>query len=635
MRTGPSFRLSASKPMTPARRPGYGLSYSAYGSPSSVASTPSGGSFGTSMYSRSFTGGSFGKSVGKSFSATNLRQQFNTDGEGVLSPGAFAPGSSRYSSGSIRRLTVDRSLKADLFNRPSSQQLALPPPQNGSKNNQVNGTANGDAMDDAPSLDQSHRARAKKVSFSQDTNGEGNGNQSDTDNNTGTSAQHQSAETSGQDRRSLNIGSTSATETSNGQKLAVVAEADETDAGQKQTPELANPALPKIQGPPGPYWMKPTLAEIRNMPRTEKKHFRGFQVGRHGYGYLTFDEEVDLDTIPVHDLWGPGKIIEIDVRHISVYNDKNKDKNKDKYPNPKPPVGQGLNVPSTLHIANAWPRQHKKSVRDADPVLYDSHIKTLKAIPGTAFVSYDNHTGTWTFKVAHFSRYGLEYDNDESDDDSSRDEHGRLEDQPSSSVVGVQNNRSDANSMEVDEDSFSGDDTFEFRKKTVPGEFDEQNAIDYDADDLFAADQTAGEASGSERSAGSESDGSDDEINMAGTFPQITTPGSINGTPVKAATQIGGRAWDTPGKPLIELDDDWAEHLQRTISPRKQDRDFLRQTQNNAPLDRALSPIKAKPASEQNEIRTNIDLMNSLFGDHEERMARSRGKTGGGRRTEV
>ena len=49
--------------------------------------------------------------------------------------------------------------------------------------------------------------------------------------------------------------------------------------------------------------------------------------------------------------------------------------------------------------------------------LFDKHLKRLMNIGGTTFVSYDSNTGVWVFKVPHYTRYGLDYDDDEMEDD--------------------------------------------------------------------------------------------------------------------------------------------------------------------------------------------------------------------------
>jgi nuclear pore complex protein Nup98-Nup96 len=631
----PSFRLTSSKLMTPPRRLGYGFTYSTYGTPNSAASTPGGGGLSSSMYGRSFTGGSFGRSVGKSFSATNLRQQFAADGESVLSPGAFAPGSSRYSSGSIRRLTIDRNIKTDLFSRPAPSQPTQPQPsplsQPGpsSTNGGTNGGINGEAPNGTATTEQPNKLK-KRVSFDNNTNGgrqdgslnEVNGALVPTDNDgPEPSAEEQGFLRSSRRGKPIN-GPASAPpqmEQVRGNELAVVPEDRETDSMISKM-RLPTDAPAAVDPKPGEYWMKPSRAGLSKMPRDRLQHYKGFQVGRHGCGYVTFDEEVDLTTVALDDLFG--KIVEIRIRSISVYSDAST----------KPPRGKGLNVPSTIHLENSWPRSRGAPSSATSGPLFDRHIQRLKRMPNTQYVSYDTQTGVWTFQVPHYTRYGLDFDDeDESGDDSldqnepdhtgpdqaEPDETPRAEDRADSLM--------DLDGQTTEESS--PDDTFDFKRKSVPGGFDHQ-------DDSFLDDAAAGAVTGSDGSYESDEQESGDETSMAGSFPQPEQPTRLIETPVKS-TMKASQAWGTPGRPLIDLDGDWADQLRRTISPRKQNREALREIQGKVMLDRVSLPTKQQTVSKENEIRTNIDLMNSLFGQHEERMALSRKKNEGEQAIEV
>lgn len=674
MRATPSFRLSsASKLMTPPRRQGYGFTYSTYGTPNSAASTPGGGGLSSSMYGRSFTGGSFGRSVGKSFSASNLRQQFAADGESVLSPGAFAPGSSRYSSGSIRRLTIDRNLKTDLFSRPSPTQPALPAPP--STNGVTNATTNGDANNGSTPAEQPNKLK-KRVSFDKDTAGGVQDGQLNAVNGalvrTETDDPEPTAEEQGFLRSSRRGKPTNGTasappqmEQVRGNELAVVPEDRETDNAIPKM-RLPTDAPAAVDPKPGEYWMKPSRAELSKMPRDKLQHFKGFQVGRQGCGYVTFDGEVDLTTIPLDDLFG--KIIEIRIRSISVYSDAST----------KPPRGKGLNVPSTIHLENSWPRARGGAPSSATSgPLFDRHILRLKRMPNTQYLSYDTQTGVWTFKVPHYTRYGLDYDDEEEnredlEDSGLIDPPEHIIEPDSTPRVGNQAQ----NMLDVDEDtpedSLPEDDTFDFKKKKrMPGAFTSLSTFDCDQDMSFsegpaadadsfdfkktgmpgawaslslthheqdkplAQERSADAGSEFDHSGESEQEGSGDEVQMAGAFPRAIEPIHGTGNPTKSAMKSPQLPWGTPGKPLIDLDGDWAEQLQRTISPRKQNREALREIQGNVLLDRPTSPTKQQTVNQKNEIRTNIDLMNSLFGQHEERMALSRQKHGGGHGIEV
>ena len=653
----PSFRLTSSKLMTPPRRLGYGFTYSTYGTPNSAASTPGGGGLSSSLYGRSFTGGSFGRSVGKSFSATNLRQQFAADGDSILSPGAFAPGSSRYSSGSIRRLTIDRNIKTDLFSRPSPSQAvqavqavqaaqpdqSAQPGSNSSNGgtNAMNGTVNGEASTGTANTEQPSKLK-KRVSFDNNTNG---GAQADSLNGvngalvpTDNDGPEASAEEQGFLRSSRRgkptNGSASAPpqmEQVRGNELAVVPEDRETDSMISKM-RLPTDAPATVDPKPGEYWMKPTRAELSKMPRDRLQHFKGFQVGRYGCGYVTFDEEVDLTTVALDDLFG--KIVEIRIRSISVYSDAST----------KPPRGKGLNVPSTIHLENSWPRSRGAPSSATSGPLFDRHIQRLKRMPNTHYVSYDTQTGVWTFQVPHYTRYGLDFDDEDGSEDSleqsesDQSEPGQTAGQVAGQMAGQTagqtagqieagqtpraQDRADS-MMDLDGhtpgESSPEDDTFDFKRKSLPGGFDR-------LDESFLDDTAAGAVTGSDESYESDEQESGDDLNMAGSFPEPEQATELIETPVKSAMKARKHAWDTPDRPLIDLDGDWAEQLRRTISPRKQNREALREIQGKVMLDRVSLPPKKQTVSKEKEIRTNIDLMNSLFGQHEERMALSRKK---------
>ena len=409
-----------------------------------------------------------------------------------------------------------------------------------------------------------------------------------------------------------------------GNELAVVPEDRETD-NTVSNMRLPTDAPAAVDPKPGEYWMKPSRAELSKMPRDKLQHFKGFQVGRQGCGYVTFEDEVDLTTVPLDDLFG--KIVEIRIRSISVYSDAST----------KPPRGKGLNVPSTIHLENSWPRARGAPSSATSGPLFDRHILRLKKMPNTQYVSYDTQTGVWTFQVPHYTRYGLDYDDelengDNGDDGGVSDDSG-LSEPPHDIVEPGQSPRAESaagSMMSVDgrtpEDSSLEDDTFDFKKKIVPGGFDRLSAVDYHEDESFIGDGAAGAVSGSDRSYESDLHESGDEAYMAGSFPQQQRLTDTLETPIKSAPKASQRPWGTPGRPLIDLDGDWAEQLQRTISPRKQNRDALREIQGKVLLERAILPTKQQTVSNQNEIRTNIDLMNSLFGQHEERMALGRKK---------
>lgn len=591
----PSLRLNQSRYNTPPRRPGFGFSYSTYGTPNSAASTPGGSGLSNSLYgSRTFNGGSFGRSFGKSASASNLRSQFNGESEGVLSPTAFVTSNSRWSSGNMRRLTIDRSIRNDLFSRPSLPALptnALDKPVNGNKEVvAVNG--------EPPSTEPANKLK-KRVSFDKDTTGGLNGTlngESGALVRTETENEAVDAATNG---RTSNGTVTPEVEPVRGNELAVVPEDRESDS----VVSSKAPVQAKPDPQPGDYWMKPTRAELSKLPREKLARFVGFQVGRKGCGKVEFTAPVDLTSIPLDDLYE--KIVEIRLRSVTVYPD----------PSTKPPVGKGLNVPSMISIENSWPRARGQPSSATSGPIFDKHVNRLKKMHGTEFVNYEVMTGVWSFRVPHYTRYGLDYD--EEDDDLNQ---SRISAAPDS--LGGSQSR-EASIMEIDSEDpddygDAGDDTFAFKQKSLPGGYGRRSVIDYPAQAIEE------DTPGFESADPSDSDEDlDNEVSMAGSYP-LPTLDSPN-KPILKPSGMG-----TPGKALINIEGDWAEQLQRTISPRKQNRDALRDVQSKVLLDRAYEPMR--PRSQLNnktEFRTSIDIMNSLFSRHEERMAGLKGRKKG------
>lgn len=99
-------------------------------------------------------------------------------------------------------------------------------------------------------------------------------------------------------------------------------------------------------------------------------------------------------------------------RSINIYPDESK----------KPPVGQGLNRRAQVTLDKVWPfdKKGKVLVTDVETLSkmdYAGRLRRLSEKQNTRFVEYRPDTGSWVFKVEHFSKYGHR-DSDESDDES-------------------------------------------------------------------------------------------------------------------------------------------------------------------------------------------------------------------------
>ena len=621
----------SSRLITPQKRGGFGFSYSTYGTPSSassVSSTPG-------TLTNSLLGSSIGRSLGKSFSTSNLRRTYDGDSESIMAPGAFSASNSRYStSGSMRRLTIDRSLKTDLFSTPT-----------------VSGQSSPDKYDSGrtPSI------LKKKVSFDATTVG-GNGNTNGLTNGVSDNSPTPSAQEQGYLRSSTAPrangranGSNGATAQSQlemsqvkGNELAIVHEDDSQEL--TRGPPASRLRQDQSDPEPGRYWIKPSIPELKKMSRDQLKQLSGVQIGREHCGFCAFDEPVDMTTVDLDNIFGT--IAVISVRSLTIYP---KDVRK-------PPVGKGLNVPSIITMANSWPRKRDKRTPsyETSGARFDKHVGRLSRHDGTEFIRYDKETGEWIFRVPHFTTYALDYDDDDDQSMAESMQSGILSEvlpssqlsTPKAQFGGMLSKSSVQGSSVFAEDdtqaSSEPEDTFEFKKKRLfPGAFDDLPAFDDDREmeevkedgQSFLGDRSVVSGSEEEDEPSEQEEADvvenqslivrDMDVDMVGSFPGLDSPPDTFPKSILKATRSGDNELGTPRKPGVTLGDDWTEQLQRTISPRKQDRQALRASQ--ALLFRVQNfdvPDLArgsKPKTDTGEIATSIDLMNSLFGKEEAR----------------
>jgi nuclear pore complex protein Nup98-Nup96 len=375
------------------------------------------------------------------------------------------------------------------------------------------------------------------------------------------------------------------------------------------------------------------MDQLKKMSKQELRSVPDFIVGRHNIGQIKFHhgKPVDLSEVDLDKLFGD--IVQLSARNATVYGESCTCL-------PKPPLGTALNQPSEIVLANSWPRNRagKKDVK---------HLERLKRVAGTTFIAYNQSTGEWTFSVPHFSSYGLDYDDysDEEDDDASSD----LSDVPDT-PAGQQHRSSQMTSTPQD-DSFdsptqtqsSPDDTFDFKKgmrgsrASVPGGFGDDSAY-MDEEEM---DDAQGQSFLGRRSVGS-LDGQQDadydeeseselehDQNMADSVsgPIRTTEqdtakedpfrSTLKPKSILKASQLMKPGTGTPSKAQPVFDDDWANQLQRTISPKKQDRYALRESQGNVLREHEAHPTNFSQSFGARQMTTAMDLMDSLFGEAE------------------
>lgn len=642
----PQYRLNpamSARYVTPQRR-GYGFSYSTYGTPQSAmssASTPGG-------LSASLLGGSIGRNLGKSFSTSNLRRNYDADGDSILSPGAFTASSSRFSQhGSMKKLTIDRTLRSDLF---GTAPLALPSTEKSDPKNSASlkKRVSFDATAVGGNVNSTSEANGTAESSGALPDGTTNGELSPTP-----SAQEQGYLRSSS-RMNLFSGKMNGARRSQGghqpessqvrgNELAIVHEDGSLEESEEDISRaLANRDLTDPE--PGAYWTEPPMAELKRMSRDQLKKIEGFRVGRERCGECQFKAPVDLTTVDLDNFFG--HIADITIRSCTIYTTTAN----------KPPQGRGLNVPARITLENSWPRSRNKRdpLPDISGPAFEKHVQRLKGVRGTTFIAYDKKQGAWTFEVPHFTTYALDYEDDENEADPN-DSSGlsdatdpptptpRIRQSRAGSTPAPARSGARESSMLTDsfvQPSSEPDDTFEFKKRRVPGEFDEAPAVGEDEAEMediqedgppFLAqrsvvqpDDDLDEPSEIEPSrtienqsliVRAEEEDNDVTVDMVGSFPEERGSRSI--------LQNGSYDQATPLKALLDLHDDWAAQLQRTISPRKRDRQALKDSQallfHDADLDMHASRTTKSPKMDGGEITNSIDLMKSLLGKEEMR----------------
>lgn len=150
------------------------------------------------------------------------------------------------------------------------------------------------------------------------------------------------------------------------------------------------------------YYTIPTLDEILQLMDEEGRCIvPNFTIGRKGYGNVYFNEPIDVANLNLDE------IVHFRHKEVIIYPD---DENK-------PPVGQGLNRKAQITLDQVWP--HDKALHEPikDPqrlalMDYEGKLRRVCDKHDTRFLEYRPDTGSWVFKVDHFSKYGLS-DSDE------------------------------------------------------------------------------------------------------------------------------------------------------------------------------------------------------------------------------
>ncbi|KAL3778208.1 hypothetical protein ACHAW5_009610 [Stephanodiscus triporus] len=162
-----------------------------------------------------------------------------------------------------------------------------------------------------------------------------------------------------------------------------------------------NPFVPKLTKPG--YNVYPSIAELEAMSEADLAAVTGFKVERPQYGSVAWDGAVDVRGVDIDS------VVVIERKNVSVYDEAEAN-------GEKPQQGSKLNRPAVITMYDVYPKEGAESSAEAKDKLQRKIEKSTKKM-GAELISFDSESGVWTFRVGHFSRYGL----DDSDDDSDND----------------------------------------------------------------------------------------------------------------------------------------------------------------------------------------------------------------------
>jgi nuclear pore complex protein Nup98-Nup96 len=150
------------------------------------------------------------------------------------------------------------------------------------------------------------------------------------------------------------------------------------------------------------YITSPSIEELNTLSEADLAAVSNFGISREGFGRISWDGAVDVRGIDLD------KVVAIDSRDIAVYDDEESTANK-------PPAGTKLNRPAVLTLQNIYPKDGIAKEKFEQKLIKKSTIMEAD------FISYDISTGEWKFRVHHFSRYGLDDDDDTDVEDEAID----------------------------------------------------------------------------------------------------------------------------------------------------------------------------------------------------------------------
>ncbi|XP_045508854.1 nuclear pore complex protein Nup98-Nup96, partial [Colias croceus] len=166
--------------------------------------------------------------------------------------------------------------------------------------------------------------------------------------------------------------------------------------------------------PPHPAGVKLTRPGYYTIPSLEEmtKYLRPdgtcvvphLTIGRRNYGNVFYNCEIDVAGLDLDAL------VHFLNKEVIIYPEDSE----------RPPVGEGLNRKAIVTLDRVWPRDktEKRPVTEPERLLkmdFEGKLRRVCDKHDTQFIEYRPQTGSWVFKVEHFSKYGLT-ESDEEDE---------------------------------------------------------------------------------------------------------------------------------------------------------------------------------------------------------------------------
>ncbi|KPM09150.1 nuclear pore complex protein Nup98/Nup96-like protein [Sarcoptes scabiei] len=154
------------------------------------------------------------------------------------------------------------------------------------------------------------------------------------------------------------------------------------------------------------YYTIPSLEECDQFynPDDDSCILENFTVGRVDYGSIYWRGPLNIKGINLDE------IVHIRRKEVIVYPDDDL----------KPPKGEGLNRPAQITLDQVWPidKTSRELIRDAERLRVMKYAEKLEKTTlklDATFKEYRPDTGSWVFVVKHFSKYGLDADDEDTD----------------------------------------------------------------------------------------------------------------------------------------------------------------------------------------------------------------------------